>query len=72
MLKVYTKKGCAECMMLKRKLKNKNIGFEEVDISKVEPKEIARLVQESGKKRMPILEKDGKALDEEAIKELNL
>ncbi len=72
MLKIYTKSGCAECIMMKRKLKNNNIDFEEVDISKVEPKEITKIVQESGKKRMPILEKDGKALNEEAIKKLNL
>ncbi len=72
MLKMYTKKGCADCMIMERKLENNNIEFKEVNIDELEPKEIAKIMQESGRKKMPILEKDGKVLDEEAIKKLNL
>ena len=54
-------------MLLKRKLENKNIKFEEVDIGTLKPEEIARIIQESGKKKMPVLEKDDKFLTDEKI-----
>jgi glutaredoxin len=70
MLKLYSKKGCAECMLLKRKLENKGIEFEEIDLDGLDPQEIARIVQESGRKRMPVLEKEGKFLSDEDIENL--
>lgn len=70
MLNVYTKKACAECMLLKRKLENKGTEFKEVSIDSLPGEEIARIIQESGRKKMPIVEKDGKFLSNEEIGEL--
>jgi len=67
MIKLYSKKGCAECMLLERRLMNNNIEFEKTMIEELEPEEIARVIQESGKKKMPVLEKDDKFLTDEEI-----
>ncbi len=70
MLKFYTKKGCADCLLLKRKLENKGVEFEEIDVETLEPQEIARVIQESGKKKMPVLEQEDKFLSDEEIDQL--
>ncbi len=70
MINLYSKKGCAECVLLKRKLENRNVKLKEVDIDTLEPKEIARVIQESGKKKMPVVEQDGKFLTDEEINNL--
>jgi len=70
MLKFYTKKGCADCMLLKRKLEGKGVEFQEIDIEILEPQEIARIIQTSGRKKMPVLEQEDKFLSDEEIGQL--
>jgi glutaredoxin len=70
MIKLYSKKGCAECVLLKRKFENKGVEFKEVDVDTLEPKEIARVIQGSGRKKMPVVEKDGKFLPDNEINTL--
>ncbi len=70
MLKLYTKQGCADCMLIKNKLDLKGIEFQSVDIATLKPNEITNIIQESGRKKMPILEKDGKFLSQQEISEL--
>jgi len=69
-LKVYYKIGCADCMILERKLKENNIKFESINIDRIEPAEKVRIISESGKKKMPVVEKDGRFLSDEQIDKL--
>ncbi len=70
MIKLYSKKGCAECILLERKLMNNHIEFEKMMIEELEPEDIARVMQESGRKKMPVVEQDNKFLSQEEIEKL--
>ncbi len=71
-VKVYTVPSCAFCFALKEFLKEKNIEFEEIDISK--DKEAAKkIVEKTGKMETPVVEIEGEfvvGFDKEKI--LNL
>ena len=64
MIKVYTKDGCPKCRVLKMKLAQKNLEYEEInDLD---------LMIEKGFKSTPQMEVDGKVYDfADAIKYVN-
>lgn len=69
MIKVYTHPICPKCLILKQELINKNIDFEEVNISKQE--EIKQLLkQKTGGNDLPIVLIDGKYLVNPKIGEI--
>lgn len=49
---------------------NNHIEFEKTMIEELEPEEIARVIQESGRKKMPVIEQDNKFLSQEEIEKL--
>lgn len=72
MVKVFTTPGCPYCLTLKEFLKENNIDFEEVDVSK--DKEAAKeMIEKSGQMGVPVVEIDGQIVvgfDKEKICEL--
>jgi len=72
---VYSTPACPYCLTLKEFLKQHNIEFEEIDVSK--NKEAAReMIQKSGQMGVPVVEIDGEIIvgfdREKIIKLLNL
>lgn len=58
MVKVYTTPICPVCFVLKAFLKEHNIEFEEIDLSK-DKKLSDELIKKTGKMEVPIVEIDG-------------
>ena len=74
-VKVYSTSTCPFCIMLKNFLKEKNIQFEDFDVSKDREK-LIEMKQKSGQMGVPVIDIDGKIIvgfDREAIsKELGV
>jgi glutaredoxin-like YruB-family protein len=74
-VKVYSTPTCPFCIMLKNFLKEKNIQFEDFDVSKDREK-LIEMKQKSGQMGVPVIDIDGKIIvgfDREAIsKELGV
>ena len=58
MVKIYSSPACPYCFTLKEFLKEKGIGFEEIDVSKDE-KAREEMIKKSGRLEAPIIEIDG-------------
>ncbi len=58
MVKIFVTPACPYCYTLKEFLKEKNIEFEEVDVSQDE-KLKEELIKKTGKMEVPIIEIDG-------------
>jgi len=75
MIKIYSTPGCPYCFTLKEFLKQNNIEFEDIDVSKDE-KALKEMVEKSGQMGVPVVEIDGQIVvgfDKEKIsKILNL
>ena len=57
-IKVYSTPACPFCVSLKNFLKEKNIEFENIDVS--QDKEMAeKMIEKSGQMGVPVLEIDG-------------
>jgi glutaredoxin-like YruB-family protein len=70
-VKVYTTPTCPYCHMVKQFLKEHNVEFEEVDVSK-DAKRAEELVKKSGQMGVPVTEIDGKIIvgfDKDALEE---
>lgn len=61
MVKLFTTPACVYCFTLKEFLKEKNIEFEEIDVSKDE-KLKEEIIEKSGQIGVPILEIDGQMI----------
>lgn len=74
-VKVYSTPTCPYCVMAKAFLKQNNIQFEDIDVSK-DRKATMEMFEKSGQMGVPVLDINGKVIigfDKEAIKkELNL
>ncbi len=72
---IYSTPSCPFCYSLKEYLKEKNIPFEEIDVSKNEEK-LKEMIKKSGQMGVPVLEYNGNIVvgfDKEKIdKILNL
>jgi len=60
MIKVYFTPGCSACHQVKSYLRSKEKSFEEIDLTKIEPREQAKLVSRLGRLSVPIIEVDDK------------
>ena len=72
MVKIYSSPACPYCFTLKDFLKEKGIGFEEIDVSKDE-KARDEMIKKSGHLEAPIIEIDGQIVvgfDKEKIVKL--
>lgn len=72
MVKLYITPGCPYCFTLGEFLKEHNIDFKEIDVSKDE-KARDEIIKKSGQMGVPILEVDGKIVtgfDKEKITKL--
>lgn len=58
MVKVYSTPGCPYCFTLKEFLKQHNIEFEDIDVSK-DKKDLDEMVKKSGQMGVPVIEIDG-------------
>ena len=70
-IKVYSTPTCPWCRMLKDYLKEKNIEFENMDVS-IDTKAAHEMVEKSGQMGVPQIEINGKIIvgfDREAIEE---
>jgi glutaredoxin-like YruB-family protein len=54
---VYSTPTCPYCMMVKKFLKEKNIKFQEIDVSK-DPKKAHEMVKKSGQMGVPVIDID--------------
>ena len=66
---VYSTPTCPYCVKLKQFLKDKNIVFEDIDVSKDQEK-AEEMVKKSGQMGVPVLDVDGQIItgfDKEAI-----
>ncbi|MBC7190603.1 thioredoxin family protein [Candidatus Aerophobetes bacterium] len=74
-VKVYTTPTCPYCYLVKDFLKQKNVQFEEIDVS-MDKDALSEMVQKSGQMGVPVVEINGKIIvgfDKEAIsKELGV
>jgi len=61
MIKVYTTSACPYCITLKEFLKQHNIEFEEVDVSK-DQKALEEMIKKSGQMGVPVLDIDGQII----------
>jgi glutaredoxin 3 len=61
LVKVYSTPVCPYCHTLKEFLKERNVAFEDIDVSKDE-KLIDALVQKSGQMGVPVVEIDGQII----------
>ena len=75
MVKVFITPGCPYCFTLKEFLKEHNVSFEEIDVSRDE-KNRDYMIEKSGKMEVPILEIDGEIVvgfdKEKIVKLLNI
>jgi len=75
MVKVYTTPSCPYCFTLKEFLKERNVGFEDIDVSQDEE---ARdyIIEKTGKMEVPVMEIDGEIVlgfdKEKIVKLLNI
>lgn len=72
-VRLFTSPACPYCYTLKEFLKENNIEFEEVDLSKVDGKIREDLIKKTGKLEVPIIEIDGQIVvgfDKEKITRL--
>jgi len=60
-VKLYTTPACVYCVTLKEFLKEKNVQFEEIDISRDE-KLKDEIIEKSGQMGVPVLDIDGQIL----------
>lgn len=58
-IKIYTTPNCPYCYTLKEFLKEREIAFEEIDVSQDEQKR-EEMVQKAGRMEVPVLDIDGK------------
>ncbi len=58
MVKVYSTPSCPYCVALKEFLKEKNIEFEDIDVSENE-KAQKEMIEKSGQMGVPVVEIDG-------------
>ena len=72
---VYSTTTCPYCRMTKEHLKEKNVEFEDIDVSS-DPEKAAEMIDKSGQMGVPVIEINGKIIvgfDKNAIDEaLNL
>lgn len=71
-IKVYSTKFCPYCVTLKEFLKQNNIEFEDIDVSK-DQKAQDYMIQKSGQMGVPVVEIDGEMIvgfDREKISEI--
>jgi len=72
MVKIYSTPTCVYCKTLKEYLKNRDIGFEDIDVSKDE-KELQKMIKDSGQMAVPVVNIDGEIVigfDKEKIDKL--
>ena len=72
MIKVYSTPSCPYCFTLKEFLKQNNIEFEDIDVSKDE-KALKEMVEKSGQMGVPVVEIDGEIVvgfDKEKISKI--
>jgi len=72
MTKVYSTPTCVYCKTLKLYLKNNNIEFEDIDVSKDE-KQLQKMIKDSGQMGVPVVDIDGEIIvgfDKEKIDKL--
>ena len=72
MIKIYSTPTCPYCFALKSFLKDHNIEFEDIDVSR-DDQALQDLVQKTGQMGVPVLEADGKIIvgfDKEKVCEL--
>lgn len=68
-VKIYTTPTCPYCIRTKEFLQEKNIEFENIDVSK-DPSKADEMVKKSGQMGVPVLDIEGKIVvgfDKEAI-----
>lgn len=58
MIKIFSTPTCSYCHTLKEFLKERNINFEEIDLSKDEQAQ-RYIVEKTGKMEVPVIEIDG-------------
>ncbi|MDI6592083.1 MAG: glutaredoxin domain-containing protein [Patescibacteria group bacterium] len=71
-VRVFTAPSCPYCFALEEFLKEHNIEFEEIDVSKDE-KAVKELIEKSGQMGVPVIEIDGEIVvgfDKEKISNL--
>ena len=61
MIKVYTTPACPYCITLKEFLKQKNIEFEDIDVSK-DQKALEEMIKKSGQMGVPVIDMDGQII----------
>jgi len=75
MVKIYYTPSCAYCFTLKEFLKEHNVEFEEIDVSK-DKEAMEEMVKKSGKLEVPVVEIDGEIVPgfdkEKIVKLLNI
>lgn len=72
MVKIYSTPTCVYCKTLKEYIKNKNISFEDIDISRDE-KQLQKMILDSGQMGVPVIDIDGEVIigfDKEKIDKL--
>jgi glutaredoxin-like YruB-family protein len=71
-VKIYTAPGCPFCVLAKEYLKEKEIEFEEIDVSKDE-RGIKEVIEKTGQLGVPVLEIDSEIVigfDKERIDQI--
>jgi len=75
MVKVYTTPSCPYCFTLKEFLKERNVTFEDIDVSQNE-KARDYIIKKTGKIEVPVIEIDGEVIagfdKEKIVKLLNI
>ncbi len=61
MITIYSTPTCAYCKSLKEYLTEKNIRFEEIDVS-INEKELEKMVAISGQMGVPVVDMDGEVV----------
>lgn len=60
-VKVYSTSHCPYCVMAKKYLESKNVGFQEIDVEKDKDK-AAEMIEKSGQMGVPVLEINGEII----------
>jgi len=75
MIKVFSAPGCPYCLTLKEFLKQHDIEFEDIDVSKDE-NALKEMIEKSGQMGVPVIEIDGEIVvgfdKEKIVKLLNI
>jgi glutaredoxin-like YruB-family protein len=61
MIKVYSTPSCPYCITLKNYLKEKGIGFSDIDVS-ADEQELKKMVDKSGQMGVPVVDIDGQII----------